>query len=245
MATQDLLNRISQLPQRPTDVPTSPPAEVVGFVVRWNRGLRQWKTSTLADFARVSISTIERVERGEKVGDESLDRIAEALGYEAGYFTRPRIPTSPEDATARMVETYSNLETVPVAPMRSHRAVREAARCDAYLVHRPGVPDAYAGDIANLQEWLDLASFVLSDIADGGSLGERGRRDLYNDILASVRELERRGLTVLCGVMSAPQDRLPDWKVAVISITPRITDPGAAKRRHIMVDRRAVAMPSG
>jgi hypothetical protein len=49
---------------------------------------------------------------------------------------------------------------------------------------------------------------------------------------------------VLSGVMPAPQDRLPDWKVAVVSITPRLTDPGAAKRRHLMVDRRVVALPS-
>jgi hypothetical protein len=167
------------------------------------------------------------------------------VGCGARIPTWPRIPISPEDTTAQMVETYSNLEAVPVAPMRSHRAVREASRCDAYLVHRPGVPDAYDGDIASLQEWLDLASFILSDIVDGGSPGERGRRELYDDILASVRELERRGLTVLCGVMSAPQERLPDWKVAIISITPRITDPGAAKRRHMMVDRRVVAIPSG
>lgn len=150
-----------------------------------------------------------------------------------------------EELAARMVETYSNLEAVPVVPMKSHRAVREAARCDAFLVHRPGVPDTFDGDIEALQEWLDLASFILSDIADGGSPSERGRRDLYNDILGCVRELERRGLTVLCGVMSAPQDRLPDWKVAIVSITPRLTDPGAAKRRHVMVDRRVIAFPSG
>jgi hypothetical protein len=53
-----------------------------------------------------------------------------------------------------------------------------------------------------------------------------------------VTELERRGLTVLSGVMSAPQDGMPDWKVAVISITPKLTDPGAVKRRHLMVDHR-------
>jgi hypothetical protein len=58
-----------------------------------------------------------------------------------------------------------------------------------------------------------------------------------------VAELERRGLTVLSGVMAAPQDGVPDWKVAVISITPKTADPGAVKRRHIMVDRRVTALP--
>src|SRR5258708_19592950 len=83
--------------------------EVVGFGVRWNRGLRQWKTTTLADFARVSLSTIERIERGEKVSDEALDRIAQAFGYAAGYFTTPRLPLSAEETATSVVETSSNL----------------------------------------------------------------------------------------------------------------------------------------
>jgi hypothetical protein len=244
MTTQNLLNRIAQLPQCNSDVPTVPPIELVAFVVRWNRGLRQWKTTTLADFARVSLSTIERIERGEKVSDEALDRIAQAFGYAAGYFTTPRLPLSAEETATSVVETYSNLEIVPVGPMKTHRAVRDAARCDGILIHRPEVPETYDSEIANLREWLDLASFILSDIVEHPS-SEYGRRDLYNDVLACVGSLEQRGLTVLSGVMSAPQDRLPDWKVAVISITPRLTDPGAAKRRHLMVDRRVVALPSG
>jgi transcriptional regulator with XRE-family HTH domain len=244
MTTQDLLDNITQLPQRPVDVPTVPPIELVAFVVRWNRGLRQWKTTTLADFARVSVSTVERIERGERVSDEALDRIAQSFGYGAGYFTTPRLPLGAEATATSVVETYSNLEIVPVAPMKTHRAVRDAARCDAFLIYRPEVPEAYDDDIENLQEWLDLASFILSDIAERLP-SERGRRDLYNDILTCVGNLERRGLTVLSGVMPAPQDRLPDWKVAVISVTPRLTDPGAAKRRHLMVDRRVVALPSG
>jgi len=53
MTIQDLLDKITQLPERPIDVPTAPPIELVTFVVRWNRGLRQWKTTTLAT-SRVS-----------------------------------------------------------------------------------------------------------------------------------------------------------------------------------------------
>jgi hypothetical protein len=128
--------------------------------------------------------------------------------------------------------------------MTTHRAIRDTARCDALLIHRPEVPATYDDDIAGLQEWLDLASFILSDIAEPLP-SERGRRDLYNDILTHIGNLERRGLTVLSGVMPAPQHRLPNWKVGVVSITPRLTDPGAAKRRHLTVDRRIVALPSG
>ncbi|ANN60784.1 MULTISPECIES: hypothetical protein [Mesorhizobium] len=142
-----------------------------------------------------------------------------------------------------MAETYGYLESVAVAPMKTHKAIREAAKCDAYLLHPPDVPETCDNDIANFGEWLDLASFILSDMVEDPSPSERGRRDLYNDILACVAELECRGLTVLAGVMEAPQPGLPDWKVAIVSVTPRLTDPGAPKRRHLMVDQRCVALP--
>jgi transcriptional regulator with XRE-family HTH domain len=157
MATKDLLDRLANLPEREANTPTVPPIEVVAFVVRWNRGLRQWKTTTLAEFARVSVSTVERVERGERVSADALDQIAQAFGYDPGYFTALRVPLPRDEAAASMVEQFSNLEVVAVAAMKTHRAVREAARCHAYLIHRPGVPAAYDADIEALQEWLDLA----------------------------------------------------------------------------------------
>ena len=96
--------------------------------------------------------------------------------------------------------------------------------------------------LANLTEWLDLACFILSTKIERMSASERGRRDLYNDILGCIREIEKRGLTVLSGVMNASQEGIPDWKVAVISVTPKLSDPGALKRRHVFVDRRTVAL---
>lgn len=242
MNAQKVLENIARSPDRRTDVPTPPPVELVAFVVRWSRSLRHWKVSTLADFARVSVSTIERVERAEKVGNEALDRIALALGYERGAFHTPRIPLGLEQAAEQMAETLGNLEQVAVAPMKTHRAVREAMNCQAFLVHRPEVPDSYGQDIANLVEWLDFASFSLAEELHGEAEELPARRQLYNDILDCVTKMEHRGLTVLVGVMHAPQPRLPDWKVAILSITPKLTDPGAIKRTHVFVDRRNVVL---
>ncbi|RWE22460.1 MAG: XRE family transcriptional regulator [Mesorhizobium sp.] len=237
--------RSRNCPTKPVDVPTPPAIELVAMVVRWGRHLKQWKAATLADFARVSLSTVERVERAEKVSVEALDRIAQALGHEPGAFTTPRLPIGPDKAAERLVERYGHLEPVEVSPMKTHKAIRDAAKCDAYLIHRPGVSDTYHDDIASLGEWLDLASFILSDLGEEPLSSGRGRRQLYNDILSAVSELERHGLTVLSGVMAAPQPGMPDWKVAIVSVTPRLTDPGAPKRRYVMVDRRAVAVTPG
>lgn len=226
--------------ERPTDIPTPPPLDVVAFFVRSCRTLKNWKVSTLADFASVSVSTVERVERGEKVSEEALDKIAMALGREKGAFYVPRIPLDPEKAFEVMAETYGNLTEVAVSPMNSQRAIREAAKCDGILIHRPDVPDIYDDEISNLREWIDLASFVLCDEIECGD-AEPSRRQLYNDILNYIAELERRGLTVLSGVMSsnAPEDG--NLKVAIISVTPKISDPGAVKRTAIFVDRRLIS----
>src|SRR5258708_12972786 len=102
----------------------------------------------------------------------------------------------------------------------------------AFLSTVPKCRETYDSEIANLREWLDLASFILSDIVEHPS-SEYGRRDLYNDVLACVGSLEQRGLTVLSGVMSAPQDRLPYWNVSLISIPPPPTHPGPPNRRHL------------
>jgi hypothetical protein len=109
--------------------------------------------------------------------------------------------------------------------------------------HSPGVPGTYDQNIAALTEWLDFASFALSNNIEIEGAEDIPRRQLHNDILAWVAELERRGLTVLSGVMPAPQPGFPDWTVAVLSITPKLTDPGAAKRKQVFVDMRHVAMP--
>lgn len=73
MNVQQLLDKVVQMPRGETDVPTVPPRELVALVVRWARQMRDWKVSTLADFSRVSVSTVERVERGERVSEEFLD----------------------------------------------------------------------------------------------------------------------------------------------------------------------------
>ena len=96
-----------------------------------------WKKRTLAGFARVSLSTIERIERGEAVSPESLDRVAEALRQPPGAFTAPRIPSTSEEAWRRLEESAAPFaETIAVAvkPLRGHRQIAELARAHLVMV---------------------------------------------------------------------------------------------------------------
>lgn len=242
MTIQMLVDKITQLPEPRSDVAIVPPIELVAFIVRLERCLRQWKVSTLADFADVSISTVERVERGEKVSDQVLDRIARGLGYDAGHFTRARTPLSTESVVDSMSEIYGNLEAVRVVPMKTQKSIREAASCYGALIHRPLASTDYDTDIDLLKEWLDLASFTLSDLVQLPLA--RGRRQLYRDILCHVGEMERQGLNILSGTVNVPQQEFPDWRIAVVSISAKAVDPGAAKRCHVFVDRRLLNLPT-
>jgi transcriptional regulator with XRE-family HTH domain len=242
MSMKRLLDKLST-ESLPADEPVVPAPEVIGFFVRWVCGLKNWKQSTLAGFADVSLSTIERIERGEKVSDEFLERVGIALGYGPGYFTAPRLRKTPEEAASDLEEIWGNLEPVAVKPLRNELLIRRLIGCHAYLVHRPDVGAEFDGDIANLTEWLDLASFIINGHFESSHSEEVRRRELYADVRRCVHALERRGLWVLAGVMDAPQEGLPDWKVAIISITTKAADPGALKRRHVFVDRRCVALP--
>jgi hypothetical protein len=139
-----------------------------------------------------------------------------------------------------LIETYGYLEQVSVVSLKTQKAIRDTAKCAGILVHKQAVPEDHDDDIANLAEWIDLAGFILSEEIERDDL-EPKRRRLYRDIQDHVTGMERQGLTVLVGVMDAPQPRLPDLKVAILVITTKAADPGAEKREHVWVDRRNVS----
>ncbi|MBL8598972.1 MAG: helix-turn-helix transcriptional regulator [Devosia sp.] len=244
MSFSDLIDRLASEPDRALDKIAVPSQDLVAFVVRWNRELRGWKVNTLSSYAGVSVSSVERVERGELVQSYILDKIAIGLGYEAGYFTRPRLPIGRPEAAAQFVETFGELQPVEVLPLATERAIRALAKCDACLFHHPLVSTDDEHYVEGLRELLDCASLVLSDYLsiDPAETRRVGRRRLYRTILEFIEEMDAVGLTALAGVLPAPQTDLPDWKVAVVSVSQRRLDPAAPKRRRLLVDRRVVSI---
>jgi transcriptional regulator with XRE-family HTH domain len=244
MSVQDLFDRIVQLPETEPGTVAVPPPEIVGFHVRMSRGQMNWKISTLADFARVSVSTVERIERGEKVSEDALDRIAAAFGFSPGYYSEPRKKLTTAAAAEKMAEDYGGTEAVSVEPFSLHRHVREASECHALIVLGPNLSSAYDDDVAKLKEWMELAAHVLSDTVEPAKDAPSRRREFSDSVIAHVRAMERRGLTILFGSMSAPWPGLTFLKVAVLAISPKLSDPGASKRRAVLVNRKAIGLPT-
>ena len=93
----ELIRQMDELEQLArAGVPHVPSRGSVAAFMRFQRGMLGWKKGTLASFAGVSLSTVERIERGEPVSAECLDKVASALGQPAA-FTEPRVPLTAEE----------------------------------------------------------------------------------------------------------------------------------------------------
>jgi hypothetical protein len=82
--TEDMMDLSDWEEMAEQGVACVPPPKVIADFVRWSRQVLQWKKETLASFASVSLSTVERIERGQRASSESLDRVAATLNSQKG-----------------------------------------------------------------------------------------------------------------------------------------------------------------
>lgn len=221
-----------------------PPARVVAQFVQWSRHVLQWKKETLASFAGVSLSTVERIERGEQVSVASLDRVAVALKQPKGAFTEPRVPLGLKATLNKLEENWKQFEgTKPVdlRPLRTLLQIGALVRAHMYLVDGGRLGEDLSAEIAAFCEWLDYGSFVIGSEEDPlfhtSRRGRVQRRKIYRTILDQAREIERRGMAVaLAGIYKAETNikTSPEWSIGVVSFFPKTSDPGAIKRRVLL-----------
>jgi transcriptional regulator with XRE-family HTH domain len=138
MSMDERLKRIATEKISDDGRPRRPSRDLVAMIIRMGRGLRGWKARTLADFAGVSISTVERAERGEPVRDASLERIGAAIGYEPGDFTRERMRLSPDAAHAALSEDWRHRAVVEVSVLAKQVQLRALSRCHSLMARPSG-----------------------------------------------------------------------------------------------------------
>ena len=236
MPLRSLFDRLVALPP-PQGVAKHVPPEIIAFNVSVSRKLRAWKQSALADLAGISLSTVERIERGEKVQPEALEKVGATFGFEPGYYTAPRKPLTPEQMAAPEHNPYPHVAPVQVSPLDSRAKLRRLAACDV-LVHAPLDGPADRPDlVSGLFELLEFLAFRLAapSILPKSALG--GLRVLYRAIFDHLDVMRRAGYGVICGV-ETETDRDPARRVGVIGIAKRANDPGVLARKILILDRR-------
>jgi transcriptional regulator with XRE-family HTH domain len=215
--------------------PRVPPLNTVAEFVKLQRSFYGWKRETLAAVARVSLSTIERVERGERVRKSSLEKLALAMNQPQDAFTAERLPVSEAEAFAALVQSFSWIsDTVPVevAPLRNERQLRAIADTEVAVVTSDLQGDEAVCAVENLREYLDLTSFVRAQ--NGVVLPKRDRsfslRRFYRSVLEAARDVERDYKAVcLVGTYEAKSRACSNdiIRVAVTAVRSREKNPAA------------------
>lgn len=212
-----------------------PPPEVLGYFIRFQRGMMRWKQETLAVQAGVSLTTIERIERGETVSKASLEKVGRALGQQPGAFTQPRPKRSEQEALDLVVERFAWItDTVPVAvaPLRKERQLREVLNATTAFVDSDLSPEI-DDDLELLRECMDFASWMAAtsagDLCPPPDRSFKKRR-LYGDIFAHVTMMERKYRAVcLVGTYDATSNMIgfEQIKAGVIAFRSKDKNPAA------------------
>jgi transcriptional regulator with XRE-family HTH domain len=230
-----------------------PTPDAIAAFVKLQRALFGWKQDTLASLAEVSLSTVQRVERGEAVRPAQLEKLAVALKREPDVFTRKVTPLTPAEALEALQRDAAWMDgrvRVTVAPLRKEAQVRELAETEL-LVADSDIGDEVAGAVSELREWFDLASFIRmehSGSIQSASLRKAPLREFYQNLLESVRRIEiEHGAVCLAGTYEvATTGPLGDTvRVAVIALRSRENNPAAATIKTLWaegsVDPRDIA----
>jgi transcriptional regulator with XRE-family HTH domain len=194
-----------------------------------------WKQDTLASLAEVSLSTVQRVERGETVRPTQLSKLAVALKRAPDAFTRDVIPLTPAEALEALQMDAAWIQgrvRVTVAPLRKEAQVRELASTDLFVADSD-VGDEVAPAVSELREWFDLASFIRMEQAgaiETASFRKAPLRQFYQGLLESVRRIEVEHRAVcLAGTYEAASTGLlgNSVRVAVVALRSRDNNPAA------------------
>jgi transcriptional regulator with XRE-family HTH domain len=219
---------------------------LIALFVKQQRAMLGWKQNTLASFANVSLSTVERIERAEAVSVTSLDRVAVAFGQQPGAFTEPRhllSGTELEQKVRDSIAVFKDKVWVPVRPLRTQPQVSSLARTHIKEVDRTRLGDEFITDCELLVDTIDVigCSLMMEDRGTFVDTARLKRRELYAVVLDQVRLIEKRAHAVaLAGVYKAPTNccTLREVDVGMVVFFPLSSDPGAVKRTRLLAPDR-------
>jgi transcriptional regulator with XRE-family HTH domain len=156
-----------------------PTPEEIASIVRGMREAKGWKQLSLADEAKVNVKTIERIEAGKRVNEESLDRVAQALGFAPGAFIEPFVRPTPEEIDGYMPATLHEFSDA-----RDFAKILDA---HAYLIDTGGLRFEDADDGAALTDQVRDWGDIHNDLPAVNKL------EAYRQLYDQIQQLRQRG----------------------------------------------------
>jgi transcriptional regulator with XRE-family HTH domain len=181
-------------PLRPVATPRLLTPAELALVVRGQRRLRGWSQDALATTARITVRTLQRVERGEPSDIQTRRGLARAFGApDIDTFNRPSVFPTIEEAQERERQEREAFERdyakLPAEPMDGRALVRLADECQAFQIDAAFVLPREAERL-----WAELTDY-LRDLIDG-ELSAVDKLDFAGDLGDRLAELARLGVTV-------------------------------------------------
>lgn len=186
------------------------PEEIGRTVVMFRKAL-DWKQLILAMEAGVNERTVQRIERGKKVDDDTLRKIAKALRLPENGFVGPRYVPSENELQAQVENT---LKETTVIEAHNFGTIKD---CDAvlcahgFIVDDRAAGDELAEDVATFKDltrdWMNLY----------GDLSASEQVEACKSVLATVRRIEAKGYQLRFGAYRTDDN----FEFAALLITPR------------------------
>ncbi len=168
------------------------PSEI-GTVVATFRGSLDMKQITLAFESRVSERTIQRIEQGEKVDDETLRRVAKALRLpEDAFVTAHYVPTD-DEIKAQVKNANENFQVIDIRAFALARDFDQIIGSHGWLIDDSSCEGVAASEIAELKDSLEDWNCVYSDIP------HTERLHACEELLGRIQAIERKGLVARFG----------------------------------------------
>jgi transcriptional regulator with XRE-family HTH domain len=136
-----------------------------GELVKLFRLKNGWKQITLAYEARVTERTIQRIEKGEQVSDETRRQIAKAFRLPDDFFSKPGYVPSAEEVDSLIKETGEKFMAVAARPLQGARDFEEILNIGhAYLIDGSMLPDEMQEEVAAFKDTFHDWTWIFSEI---------------------------------------------------------------------------------
>lgn len=209
------------------------PQEIGGAVamLRKQAGMKQ---ITLALEAGVTERTVQRIENGDKVNDDSLRRVAKAFRMDQESFIGPRVVLSKEEAWKEAAKALERLKLIDAHRFATLKDAEAVLGTHGMVVDDHFVTDDAATEAAEfkdlLQDWSDIYSALLSNTE---------KLDACRSLLSGAQRLEAKGYVIRYGVYTT-QD---NYRLVSVLFT-RKADDALCEVMQMLVPARFTEMAS-
>lgn len=159
----------------------------IGQIVKLMREVVGLKQDTLAARSHMSVKTLQRVEKGERVQDATLQDLAEALGLDKEEFTRVQMLPDFERLAKEAQELREKLMIVDAIPLTNWRDFENITPVHGTIVDDRSVSPEIAERTAYFRDYL-------GELIDVVTLASSSQMvDYYKEMMSVVREVQTAG----------------------------------------------------